>query len=117
MSLAEYIRQLIDDDQLVKFYKSQGWRLLREEVLREHYYECQECMKQGKYTRATMVHHVQEVRKRPDLAMSKTYVDGKGNVHKQLVPLCIACHEKEHDKLGGYVRERSKDKFTNEERW
>lgn len=117
MSLAAYIQELIDTNKLVRFYKSQGWRLLREEVLREHYYECQECLKQGRYTQATMVHHVQEVRKRPDLAMSKTYVDGKGNVHKQLVPLCMACHEKIHDKLGGFVRENTEPKFRNEERW
>lgn len=117
MSLEAYIRGLIDEDKLVKFYKSQGWRLLREDVLREHHYECQECLKKGKYTQATIVHHVQEVRKRPDLAMSKTYVDGKGNVHKQLVPLCHLCHEEIHDKLGGYVKEHTKPKFSNTERW
>lgn len=117
MSLSAYIRGLIDDDNIVKFYKSREWRELRDEVLRENYYECQECLKQGKYTTATMVHHVQEVRKRPDLALSKTYVDGRGEVHKQLVPLCIACHERVHDKLGDYSRERSGPKFRNEERW
>ena len=117
MSLGTYIRELIKDDNLVRFYKSREWRELRDEVLSEHHYECQECLKQGKYTRATMVHHVQEVRKRPDLALSKTYVDGKGNEHKQLLPVCIPCHERIHDKLGGYTRERCGPKFTNDERW
>lgn len=117
MSLAEYIRGLIADDNIVKFYKSKEWRMLRDEVMQEHYYECQHCLEQGRYTRATMVHHVQELRKRPDLALSKTYIDGKGNEHKQLVPLCIACHEIEHDKLGNYNKENGRTKFKNEERW
>lgn len=117
MSLAEYIRDLIADDNIVKFYKSREWRELREEVLREHHYECQHCLERGKYTPATMVHHVMEVRKRPDLALSKTYVDGKGDERKQLVPLCIACHELEHDKFGDYNKEHGRVKFTNTERW
>lgn len=117
MSLTEHIKDLIADDNLVRFYKSREWRELRAEVLREHYYECQHCLEQGKYTQATMVHHVLEVRKRPDLALSKIYVDGEGNEHKQLVPLCIACHEKEHDKFGDYHKARGVEKFSNEERW
>lgn len=117
MSLTKYINSLISDDALVKFYKSKAWRILRDEVLAEHHYECQECLKNGRYTRATMVHHVQEVRKRPELALSRTYTDGGGTVHKQLLPLCIACHERIHDKLGDFTRERSGPKFMNEERW
>lgn len=115
--LADYLTGLMADDNLVKFYKSKEWRELRAEVLRENHYECQRCLERGRYTQATMVHHVQEVRKRPDLALSKTYVDGEGNEHKQLLPLCNPCHEKEHDRLGDYQKERNRDRFTNEERW
>jgi len=117
LSLSKHIRELIEDDNLVKFYKSREWRELRQEVLAEHHYECQECLKRGRYTTATMVHHVQEVRKRPDLALSKTYTDSKGNEQRQLVPLCIACHELIHDKFGDYNKEHNRERFTNEERW
>ena len=113
-SLASYIKELIDEDKLLLFYKSKEWNELREEVLQEHFYECQECLRLGRYTRADCVHHVNEVRKRPDLALSKYYTDIKGKKHKQLIPLCNKCHNIVHDKLGNWQR---KDKFTNKERW
>lgn len=115
--LSNYIKGLIKDDNLASFYKSKAWRILREEVLEEYRHECQRCLERGRYTHATMVHHVQEVRRRPDLALSKTYVDAEGIEHRQLIPLCHACHEKEHDKLGEWIEKNSEPKFENEERW
>ena len=112
--LAVYIKRLIRTDEIMKFYKSDDWKELRQEVLNEHHNECQECLKKGNYTRADCVHHVNEVRKRPDLALSKYYTDKDGNQQRQLVPLCNTCHNIVHDKLGEWQR---KDCFTNEERW
>lgn len=114
ISLATFIRRLIAENRLIAFYKSKEWMTLKDEVMEEHHYECQECLKHGRYSRADCVHHVNEVRHRPDLALSKTYIDADGNEQKQLVPLCNRCHNIVHDKLGQWQR---KDKFTNEERW
>ena len=112
--LHEWIRQLIIKGKVEQFYFTDEWKELRQEVLDDHHNECQECLKKGRYTRAVCVHHVNEVRKRPDLALSKYYVDIEGNKHKNLIPLCNVCHNLIHDKLGEWQR---KDKFTNEERW
>lgn len=112
--LARYIRQLIAKDNIGLFYLTEDWYELRLEVLREHHYECAECVKVGRYTRAVCVHHVNEVRHRPDLALSKFYVDKDGKRLPNLIPLCNSCHNRVHDKLGNWQR---KDKFTNEERW
>ena len=112
--LAKWIRQLIRDGKEGLFYLTDDWKELRLEVLSEHHYECQECVKRGRYSRADCVHHVNEVKKQPDLAMSKFYIDKKGNKQKQLVPLCNSCHNKVHDKLGEWQR---KDKFFVDERW
>ena len=112
--LAAWIRQLITDNRLIVFYKSKEWIELRDEVMHDNHYECQECLKRGRYTRADCVHHVNEVRQRPDLALSKYYTDHEGNKQKNLIPLCNRCHNEVHDKLGNWQR---KDKFTNEERW
>lgn len=114
ISLAAFIRSLIAEDKLIIFYKSDDWKELRLEVLREHHHECSECLKRGRYTRADCVHHVNEVRQRPDLALSKFYTDRQGKEHKNLIPLCNRCHNAVHDKLGEWQR---KDKFVNEERW
>lgn len=115
--IAAHIRQLIADNKLYVFYKSREWIELRNEVLREHHYECAHCLQQGRYTRAYMVHHVNEVRKRPDMALTKTYVDSEGQEHKNLVPLCFACHEAEHDRFELKRTAQGKEGFTNEERW
>ena len=112
--LATYIRQLIKVNKLELFYKCQEWIDLRLEVLREHHFECDECLKRGTYTRADCVHHINEVRKRPDLALSKFYTDKEGKTHRNLVPLCNNCHNIIHDKLGNYQK---KNRFSNEERW
>lgn len=115
--LAEWIRELIAQDKLYKFYKSKEWVSLKNEVLRENHYECQHCLQHGKYTRAVMVHHVNEVRKRPDMALTKTYIDDTGKEKKNLVPLCFACHEAEHNRFEKIRAEQGKEKFTNKERW
>ena len=114
ISLARWIRELIITDRVQLFYQTKEWKELRQEVLYENHYECAECKKKGKYTRADCVHHINEVRHRPDLALSKYYTDIEGKQQKQLIPLCNECHNIIHDKLGEWQR---KDKFTNEERW
>ena len=116
--LATWIRQLICDNQLYKFYKSNEWIVLRAEVMREDHNECQHCLKRGIYSRADMVHHVNEVRKRPDMALTKEYTDPVTNEKKRnLVSLCNACHEVEHDRFEAYRIKQGKERFTNEERW
>lgn len=112
--LATWIRQLIKEDRVEQFYFTDEWKELRQDVLDDLHNECQECLKKGTYTRAECVHHVNEVRVRPDLALSRYYVDHEGNRHRQLVPLCNECHNKIHKKLDKY---RKKNRFTNEERW
>lgn len=114
ISLAAYIRKLIANGNVEPFYQSDDWKELRQDVLDELHNECQECLKRGRYTQADCVHHVNEVRVRPDLALSKYYADHEGNRHRQLVPLCNTCHNIVHDKLGKWQK---KDKFQNEERW
>ena len=113
--LAVYIRRLIREDRLEKFYQTDDWKELKEDVLKDFHNECQGCLKHGRLTtRELCVHHINEVRHRPELALSKYYIDNKGQKQHNLIPLCKTCHNLIHDKLGKWQR---KDKFTNEERW
>lgn len=114
ISLASYVRKLIAEDRIIEFYKTEDWLELRAEVLEEYHNECQECLKRGEYTSADCVHHVNEVKENPSLALSKTYRDKDGKEHAQLVPLCNRCHNKVHEKLTKWQR---RDMFTNEEKW
>ena len=113
-SLRTWIRDLIKGNQLYRFYKTDEWRGLRADILEEHHNECQRCKARGKYSRATVVHHVMEVKARPDLALSRTYIDSQGMVCVQLEPLCFACHNAVHERFGGFAS--TKQPLT-EERW
>lgn len=112
--LAVWLRQLIRKDKLYLFYQTEEWKDLRAEVLEDLHHECQCCLAKGEYVRADCVHHVREVRQFPSLALSKWYVDEKGERHRNLLPLCNTCHNIIHDKLG---KHRDAGRFTNEERW
>lgn len=114
--LALWIRELISDGVLYKFYKTREWLELRAAVMDEAHNECEMCREAGIYSRADTVHHVNEVKDRPDIALSKTYIDGKGRRQRNLMALCFACHNKVHKRFqGGWWKK--KDKPLTEERW
>jgi 5-methylcytosine-specific restriction protein A len=96
------------------FYNSWAWRKLSHDVIRENHNECYLCRKHGKVAAATLVHHVNELKLRPDLAYSRKYIDDHGKVQLQLMPLCFECHEKTH-KRGAY--QEVSNKFSTPERW
>jgi 5-methylcytosine-specific restriction endonuclease McrA len=107
----QWIRKLIAEDNLHEFYTSSKWLRLREDVLVEYKSECQHCKANGFYTKSNTVHHVQYVKKHPELALSKVYIY-MGKEYKNLIPLCHDCHERTH----GY-RVSKKTKPLTEERW
>lgn len=115
MFTVQQIKHMINTDSLHAFYNSRSWRRLSHEIMRTQHNECQACKERGKYSRAVVVHHVNYIRKRPDLAYSRTYVDCEGNEHKQLIALCHDCHEKIHER--GAYKKINKNKFVNEEKW
>ena len=114
--LEDWIRQLYREGRIYRFYKSDEWLRLRERVLREQHGECERCRDRGAYTPAKLVHHVNEVRDRPDLALSMWYTDGDGQRRRNLLALCHDCHEVEHGRA--YRGRRAEEApQLNEERW
>lgn len=123
--LESYITNLIEKDELWRFYKSKEWITLRDQVLKENHNECSICKKRGIIKRYDIddkgnkhlirtVHHVQFVRNHPELALSRYYFY-KGEKKENLIVVCKACHNSLHPEK----RKQSKntDKFVNEERW
>lgn len=92
----QQISAWVKNDELRRFYTSRTWRNLRADIFSADRNECQRCKARGKYSRAKVVHHVMHVRSHPELALSKHYFDEAGEVRRQLVSLCDACHEEEH---------------------
>ena len=106
-----WVKTLINNNKIHAFYTSTAWVKLRECILNEYKHECQMCKSRGFYTKATHVHHVQYVKRHPELALSRTYIY-QGKEYNNLVPLCHSCHEEVHD-----YRQKNKKKPLTEERW
>lgn len=104
------IHLLVREGNVDVFYNSRAWRKFRLKILQRDHYECQHCKAKGvrKIVRATHVHHIKELRDRPDLALEPD----------NLISLCHMCHEEEHDKLTKANESKKREiKFMNEERW
>lgn len=121
--LSTWIRKLIEENKLYKFYKSKEWIELKEEVMKDQHYECQECLKQGILTTRSdeqediknklTVHHVQFVKNYPELALSKFYYY-KGIQYRNLIVVCFDCHNKLHKR---FDYKNYNQKQLNEEKW
>lgn len=84
----QWIRELIQKDELHKFYVSTAWEKLASRARTLQHNECQRCRQRGLYVPCDVVHHRQYVRNRPDLALDVN----------NLECLCHECHNIEHGK-------------------
>jgi 5-methylcytosine-specific restriction protein A len=71
------------------FYNSRSWRSLRRQKLAIDPL-CEDCLRTGRITPATTVHHKVELRAQPDL----------GLVLSNLASLCGSCHSRHHARPG-----------------
>lgn len=101
------IIELMQTDNLMKFYKGRAWMFLRQEALRRDNNECQMCKDKGKYRKADCVHHIKEVKQHPELALSL----------ENLMSLCNSCHNAVHERDNIWELNKKANKFTNEEKW
>ena len=105
MAIGEWIRKMSATSYRgwKAFYHTTRWKRKREHILRRDHHACVRCRQQGRYTRATTVHHVIHLRDNPCLALTDD----------NLVSLCTECHEAVHP-------EKHKDRrrgYKNLERW
>lgn len=107
----EEAAKLILDGKLHEFYNSTEWKRLRKQVLEIDKYECQNCKAKGRYTKATTVHHINYVKKHPEMAL-ELYYTWQGTQKRNLLSLCHDCHEEVH----GYRKKKRQNPLT-EERW
>lgn len=111
---ASWVLQLIANNNLHEFYNSADWKRVRRHVIKAQRCRCHDCEKKSpaqltvlrppwEAPRETkdgrpderpvaIVHHVNELRRRPDLALSEYAPDGTRN----LVAICPSCHWDRH---------------------
>ena len=78
------------------FYHKPAWRKIRRQALQRDHYLCQNCLRSGKITQATEVHHIMELESFPSLALELSNLES----------LCWQCHEdtkhtKDHPHIPG----------------
>lgn len=120
IELVKWINKLIAEDKMYKFYKNKLWIDLKNEVLKEQHYECQDCKINGKIINgnkqfivpADTVHHEKFVKDFPQYALSKCIIIN-GIKTRQLTCLCNECHNKRHERFG-YITQKE---ILNEEKW
>lgn len=66
------------------FYRSVAWLKMRRLILERDHGLCQECVRHGRYTPATAVHHIQELRERWDLRLEPSNLEA----------ICDECHNR-----------------------
>lgn len=96
LELSKWIKELMEKDELWRFYKSKEFRHLKKEIMEFDHNECRICKKKGIITKGTIVHHVQYVRTHPELALSKYYTY-QGKEHRNLITVCETCHNQIHN--------------------
>lgn len=110
-----WLRALIAAGDVHPFYVTAEWRALSAEILKQDRYECQICKAKGRYRRADLVHHVNHVKRRPELALDIYYTNDEGERKRNLISVCKSCHETVcHPER---MRRPSAPYFTTEERW
>lgn len=87
-SFFKWLTGLIESGDPHLFYVSSRWLRKREEILRMDRYECQLCKQRGRYRKAELVHHVNHVKDRPDLALSDEFIGMDGARKRQLISVC-----------------------------
>lgn len=97
--IEEWVKNCICNNDMHAFYTSPAWRHLQAQVLKRDHYECQRCKAKGLVSQARTVHHIQYVKKRPDLALDPSNLES----------ICESCHWEEHHKR--------EERFLNVERW
>lgn len=110
----------MNDKEAKQFYDSAAWKHKRMMILERDHYECVDCRQrvtthpeaelhgwERKIHKARQVHHIQELKDRPDLALDDD----------NLVSLCVMCHNIRHGRNPFEFRNQQKKKRCTEEMW
>ena len=116
-TLREWVLDLSREGSLYRFYKTREWLELRERVMAENHGECARCRDKipSVLRRADTVHHVNEVKTHPELALSMYFTDSEGVSKPNLIPLCNRCHNEVHGRFAGAEKKPLPSFFV--ERW
>ena len=99
----EFARWCVAND-IHRFYVWGRWKQVRQQVLDMDHNECQRCREQHKYTAATTVHHVNYVKRHPEMALDIWY-EWHGVRKRNLISLWSSIYD-----LLLYIKDKEKAK-------
>ena len=112
----EKIKELVESGHEERFYNSGDWDEVAYSVKKLDHFECVLCKARGRCTtRNLLVHHVNHLKDRPDLALTIWIEDTNGKRQRNLITVCRRCHETvcHPDRMAKETKER----FQTVERW
>ena len=83
--LLRKLKKLIEDDEVQKFYTWKEYRFLRSKAKIRDNNECQMCKREGKQGQYGACHHKEEVREKPELALTLSNVEILCKYHHNIV--------------------------------
>lgn len=107
--LLKKIKYFLNEGKVYRAYQLKEWRGvngIKQAALKRDHYECQDCSKEGRQTKAVEVHHIKELKDNPELFLKL----------ENVISLCKDCHNKRHNR-SFKGNNKYKNNFTTEERW
>ena len=113
---------IMTDKEKIAFYGSKKWDMKRLYILHRDHFECQECRRRIAEAkakgielpasdrwirRATLVHHIQHLEDRPDLALEDSNLEA----------VCMECHNRLHGRTVNDFANKKRKKRLTAERW
>lgn len=95
LQFQDWLMSLIAKGDVHPFYVCTEWLHIRVQVLKMDHWECQLCKARGRYRQAEIVHHINHLKRRPDLALAIWYKTPDGKLERNLISVCKDCHETE----------------------
>lgn len=96
--------------QYIRLINTARWRRLRAHVIREANGMCRRCMKEGRVSAATEVHHIRPVESAKDPQVMEQLAYDPAN----LIALCHDCHRLTHSELGKNSKQERKKRSRAE---
>lgn len=95
------------DKEKHRFYHSSAWQKMSARIMKRDHYECQECRRNHRLTRASQVHHIIHLEDNRALALDENNLEA----------VCIQCHNILHGRDGKNLPNKRKKKPATEEKW
>ena len=118
--IANKIREWIANDNIIRFYQSSKWRVLRAEVLQDNHNECEISRNVGIVNTSTdgklEIHHILFIENYPHYALDR-YIYINGKMYQNLFLITTSLHSILHQRTNKINEKKDNKTIVSNERW